>query len=269
MIIQEVKRTSGIDMEIVNRIGGSGALALGYLDSRPADGHTVAFVTPSHMYVIARGSSPLGMEDLVPLARATDDPQVIMVRAGGDIESLEDLVERSKEGAGLKWGTTHVGGIDHIAIHKLAKAADIPYEVVPFEGGAEVATNLVGGNIDAALVNVSEAGSLLDAGELTPVGVLADERIDVLGDVPTAKEKGYDVVASTVRGLVAPKDVPEERIAKLQEALLEAMQTPEYQEFLRTNGMSEDAAAGPEVWGEQLRQIHDDGLEVLTELGML
>jgi putative tricarboxylic transport membrane protein len=268
MIIQQVEKTSDATMEIVNRIGGAGALALQYTNSRPADGHTVMFLTPSHLYAIAQGRSPIAFEDLIPLARATDDPQVILVKAGGDITSLEDLIEQSKDG-GLKWGTTHVGGIDHIAVHKLAEAAGVPYEVVPFEGGAEVATNLVGGNIKAALGNVSEVGSLLDAGELTPIAVLSEERVDVLPDVPTVMEKGYDVQAATVRGLVAAPGVPEDRVETLREMLLTAMQTEEYKEFLETNGMTADAAAGHEVWGEQMQRIYSDGEEVLGELGML
>jgi putative tricarboxylic transport membrane protein len=268
MIIQQVQETAGINMEIVNRIGGAGALALSYMNSRPTDGHTIMFLTPSHLYAIAQGRSPIAFEDLIPLARATDDPQVILVKAGSDIGSLEDLIAQSKDG-GLKWGTTHVGGIDHIAIHKLAQAADVPYEVVPFEGGAEVATNLVGGNIQAALGNVSEVSSLLEAGELTPIAVLSAERVDVLPEVPTVMEKGYDVQAATVRGLVAAPGVPEDRVEELRDVLLAAMQTDEYKEFLKTNGMTADAAAGYEVWGEQMQRIYTDGEEVLGELDML
>lgn len=269
MLIKQVEAISDFDIEIVNKIGGAGMLALQYVNSRPADGHTIAFVTPSHLYGIAQGRSPYEFEELIPLVRATDDPNVIIVKAGGDIESFDDLIEQSKSGGGLKWGTTHVGGIDHIAIHKLSEAAGFEYEVVPFEGGAEVATNIVGGNVAAALANVSEAGSLLDAGEVIPVAVLSEERVEGLPDVPTAVEKGYDVVAATVRGLIAPPGVPEERVERLREVLFEATQTEEYKEFLKTNGMTPDAAAGHEEWAAQMERIYEDGQQVLSELGML
>ena len=269
MLIKQVEATSDATMEIVNKIGGAGMLALQYVNSRPADGHTIAFVTPSHLYGIAQGRSPFEFEEVIPLVRATDDPNVIIVKAGGDIQSFDDLIEQSKSGGGLKWGTTHVGGIDHIAIHKLSQAAGFEYEVVPFEGGAEVATNIVGGNVAAALANVSEAGALLDAGEVIPVAVLSEERVEGMPDVPTAVEKGYDVVAATVRGLVAPPGVPEERVAELREILFEATQTDEYKEFLKTNGMTADAAAGHEEWAKQMQRIYEDGQEVLSELGML
>lgn len=269
MLIKQVEAISDFDIEIVNKIGGAGMLALQYVNSRPADGHTIAFVTPSHLYGIAQGRSPFEFEELIPLVRATDDPNVIIVKAGGDIQSFDDLIEQSKSGGGLKWGTTHVGGIDHIAIHKLSEAAGFEYEVVPFEGGAEVATNIVGGNVAAALANVSEAGSLLDAGEVIPVAVLSEERVEGLPDVPTAVEKGYDVVAATVRGLIAPPGVPEERVARLREVLFEATQTEEYKEFLKTNGMTPDAAARHEEWAAQMERIYEDGQQVLSELDML
>lgn len=268
MLAKQVEATSGARIEIVNRIGGAGMLALAYVDSRPADGHTIAFLTPSHLYGIAQGRAPYTIEQIVPLVRATDDPNLIIVKAGGGIEDFDDLVEQSRSSR-LKWGTTHVGGIDHVAIHKLSKAAGFAYDIVPFEGGAEVTTNIVGGNITAALANVSEAGTLLDAGEVKAIAVLAEERVEVLPDVPTAREKGFDVVAATVRGLVAPPGVPEETVAELRRILLEATRTEEYREFLEANGMTASAAAGHEVWGRQMQRIYEDGKEALTELGML
>jgi putative tricarboxylic transport membrane protein len=173
------------DMVVVSKTGGSGAAALQYLKNVECDGHTIMTLTQSHLLQIAQGKVPVTIDEVVGLARATLDPQLIAVRADSEVESLDDLIEKSKatEG-GLKWGTTFVGGTDHIAIHNFTKAAGgIPYTIVPFEGGGDIVTNLVGGDVEVGILNYAEGEAQLNAGELRPVAVLAEERIDSLPDI--------------------------------------------------------------------------------------
>jgi tripartite-type tricarboxylate transporter receptor subunit TctC len=192
MMMLRGRRAFDQDMVVVSKTGGSGAAALQYLKSQDCDGHTIMTLTQSHILQIAQNKVPVTIDEVVGLARATLDPQVLAVRADNEIQTLDDLIAKSNttEG-GLKWGTTFVGGTDHIAIHNFTKAAgDIPYTIVPFEGGGDIVTNLVGGDVEVGILNYAEAESQITAGELRPVAVLAEERIDSLPDTPTAKEPG-------------------------------------------------------------------------------
>ena len=151
----------GQELVVLNKTGGSGVAALQYAMSQPRDGYTVLTITQSHIFQILQEKVPLKVDDLVGIARATLDPQIIAVRADSPIKDLKGLIEASKAKlGGLKWGTTFVGGADHVAIHSFAKAlGGIPYVVVPFRGGGDIVTNLVGGNLDAALLNYAEGES--------------------------------------------------------------------------------------------------------------
>jgi putative tricarboxylic transport membrane protein len=259
------------DMVVVSKTGGSGAAALQYLKNAECDGHTIMTLTQSHLLQIAQGKVPVTIDEVVGLARATLDPQLIAVRADSEVESLDDLIEQSKatEG-GLKWGTTFVGGTDHISIHNFTKAAGgIPYTIVPFEGGGDIVTNLVGGDVEVGILNYAEAEAQLNSGEVRPVAVLAEERIDSLPDTPTAKEQGVDAEASTIRGFITLSCVPEERLKILEEGLVAAMNHSVYQNYITGSGMPKESVVGREEWTAQIRLLYEESRSALEDLGML
>jgi putative tricarboxylic transport membrane protein len=261
----------GQELVVLSKTGGSGVAALQYAMSQPRDGYTVLTITPSHIFQILQEKVPLKIDDLVGLARATLDPQIIAVRADSPLADLQGLLEASKAKQGrLKWGTTFVGGADHIAIHNFAKAAGgIPYVVVPFRGGGDIVTNLVGGNLDVALLNYAEGESQFKSNMIRAVAVLHDKRIDTLKDTPTAQEQGIHSVAATVRGFAVLKGVPEDRVKVLEAGMLKAMKHPVYQAYLSQGGMPATSVAGAEEWNRMIRQIHDESQTALTELGIL
>jgi putative tricarboxylic transport membrane protein len=258
----------GADMAVVPRTGGGGVVAMSYVASRPRDGHTVMAITPTHLFAIARGQGPLEIDDLVGVARATDDPLVIMVRHDSDIETLDDLIALGRSRP-IKWGATQIGGIDHVAGAILAKVAGTELSVVPFAGGGEIVTNLLGGNIDAAGLNLTEAFDQLERREFRALAVMSRERLAAIADVPTTVELGYDVVYSTVRGYVVLRGTPEPAIAKLETALLAGMRHPSYLAYLRGAGLDASGIAGRDVWNKQIRELYDDARRAMIELGII
>ncbi|MDH5513352.1 MAG: tripartite tricarboxylate transporter substrate-binding protein, partial [Gammaproteobacteria bacterium] len=159
---------------------------------------------------------------------------------------------------------------DHVAIHLFCKAAKgIEYTIVPFKGGGEIVTNLVGGNVDVALLNYAEGESQLTSGELRAVCSLSRNRIDALGGVPTAREAGINNTASTVRGFACLSGVPDDRVKILSDGLVKAMSHSVYQNYLSSGGMPADSVIGHEEWTAEIRRIHDDSVGALTDLGLL
>jgi tripartite-type tricarboxylate transporter receptor subunit TctC len=271
MMMLRGRRAFDQDMVVVSKTGGAGAAALQYLKSQECDGHTIMTLTQSHVLQIAQGKVPVTIDEVVGLARATLDPQIIAVRADSDIQTLDDLVARSNEvDGGLKWGTTFVGGADHLAIHNFTKAAGgIPYTVVPFVGGGDIVTNLMGGDVQVGILNFAEAESQFTNNDLRAVAVLAPERISSLPDAPTAQEQGVDSEESTVRGFVTLSCVPEERLKVLEDGLLAAMNHGVYQGYIQTSGMPASSVVGRDEWTAQIRRIHDQSQAALKDLGML
>ncbi len=271
MMMLRGRRVFGQDMVVVNKRGGSGSASLIYANAQPRDGYTIMTITQSHIFQILQKKVPLTIDDMVGLARATDDPQIVVVNAKSPIKTADDLIAASKKAnGGLKWGTTFVGGADHVAIHLFCKKAQgIEYTIVPFKGGGDIVTNLVGGNIEVALLNYAEGESQFEAGELRAVCSLSRSRIDSLGDTPTAREAGIDNIASTVRGFACLSGVPEDRVQILSEGLVKAMSHSVYQGYLSNGGMPADSVIGQEEWTAEIRRIHNDSVGALTDLGLL
>ena len=257
-----------VDMAVVPKTGGGGAVAMNYVNNQPRDGYTVMGITPTHLFAIARGQGPLKMDDLVAIVRATEDPIVVMVRAHSEIKTLEDLIGLGRKRP-IKWGATQIGGVDHVAGAALAQAANTRLSVVPFGGGGEIVTNLMGGSIDAAGLNLTEALDQIKRGDFRALAVMRDSRLDTLREIPTTVELGYDVTFSTVRGYVALRGTPEDRLRVLEQGMLKGLEHPAFQNYLKGAGLDPGSIAGSEIWAAQLDRLYQDARKTMIELGMI
>ncbi|MDV7144286.1 tripartite tricarboxylate transporter substrate binding protein [Tropicimonas sp. TH_r6] len=268
MMMLRARRELGADMVVVNKKGGGGAVAMDHYLDIPADGHAILTFTIGHAATVAKGKTKMTLDDIRPIARGTDDPQILMVRCGA-YENAEAFVAAQKE-APISYGTTHLGNIDDVSAFMFTLKGDMQIpKIVPFEGGAELATQLVAGAVDSAVLNLAEAGSQIEAGDICPIVVLADERMAGLPDVSTAKELGIPVSFSTVRGFVVHKDTPDDVAARIEEALMASMNHSVYQGFLESVGLDSTSVAGSEVWGEQVTTMTTDMETALKELGFI
>ena len=259
----------GQEFAVATRTGGSGASSLAYVASRPKDGHTLLLVTQSHLLVMIRNRTPTQFSDLVAVARATEDPQIVFVRRDDPARTLADLAAAGKARS-LRFGITNVAGTDHVSTFGFCKAAGMQAPtVVPFRGGGEVLTNMIGGNVDASLGNYAEAEAQLRAGELRPLAVLAERRVETMRDVPMDREAGVPVAYSTVRGFMVMKGTPEDRVARVEAGLLKAMGSPIYRNYLASSGQSPDSVAGRATWQAQLDGTWANSREALEGLGLL
>ena len=256
------------DMGVLPRTGGGGVVAMSYVNSRPRDGHTLLAITPTHLFAMARGQGPLTIDDVVGVARAADDPIVVMVRGDSDVVTLAGLVELGRERP-IKWGTTQIGGVDHIAGATLADRTGTQLSVVPFAGGGEIVTNLMGGSIDAAGLNLTEALDQILRGDFRALAVMSERRVKRIEDVPTTVELGYDVVFSTVRGYLVLQGTPEERIEILEQAMLEGMSQPAYLDYLAGSGLEPGSVAGRKEWDSQVRRLYRDARSAMIALGII
>ena len=269
MMMIRSRRILKTDMQVVAKRGGSGARAHQYAVGKPRDGYLILALTQSHLYTIARGKSPLTIDDVVGIARAMDDPTFITVSASSKFKTLADVVTASKQKA-LNWGVAQIGGTEHIGLATLAKAAGIKYKVIPFGSGAQMVQALMSGAIDATLPNVSEAGEQVRTGTFRALAVMAEKRLGDYPKVPTTFELGYKVKTSTTRGYWVLKGTPKDRIEILSKALVKAMKHKVFANYLKSAGLTpEDSVAGHEVWDKQIKEEYRTAETALRELGLL
>ena len=267
MMLLRGRRVFKKDMTVISKKGGAGAVAMNYINGQPRDGYTIMTITPSHLFTIARGKSPLKIDDLVGLARATDDPQLLMAKTG-KFKDIKDALAKGKKKA-LKVGGSLVGAIDQVTITTFAKKAGIKINYIPYKGGGHIITALIGGDVDIGVLNLSEGDTQISAGEIVPLVVLGTKRMTPLPNVPTAREIGVDAVFSTLRGFVVLKGTPPDRIKALEKGILKAMKHKVYQGFLKSVGLGPESVAGAKEWDAQIKSLYVDGEKTLKELGMI
>lgn len=257
------------ELVVANKTGGSGSASLGYAVSRPKDGHTIMLITQTHLLTLLQGKGgAVKVGDLVGIARATEDPQVLMVGASSPYKTAQDFIAAAKTKP-MKFGTTQIGSVDHIAVVGFAEKAGLQKPtVVPFRGGGDIVVNLVGGNLDGALLNYAEAESQIKANEVRALIVFAKNKMDSLPQTPTAAEIGIPAIYSTTRGFAVLKGTPEDRIKVLEEGLVKAMQGKIYQDYLKSSGQSGGSVVGRAEWQAEMDEFLKTGDAALTSLGI-
>lgn len=262
------QKEMGTDAFVQIKKGGGGAVAMSYAAGKPADGHTVMAITPTHLITMARGRAPIEINDIRGVVRSTDDPIIVVVNKSTGITSIKELIAASEKSP-IKWGGTQAGGIDHIAAMTFANKSGAKVAYVPFDGGGAIITNLMGGNIQAAGLNYGELVDGIGSGDFVPLAIMAPERLGSLPDTATLSELGIEGVNfSTVRGVVVMADTPQERIDVLEEGLLAAMQGETYQSYLTGIGLDAASVTGAEAWDAQIREMYGNIYATLEELGL-
>ncbi|WP_422071229.1 Bug family tripartite tricarboxylate transporter substrate binding protein [Tranquillimonas rosea] len=265
MMMRSVSPILGEDMVVVNRPGGSGAVAMDYVEERPEDGHTVLVYTSSHAVTQAKNGASEA-QNLIPIARGTNDPQILFTRCE-EFDDTQTFLD-AQEDESLDYGVTHVYNIDGISAFLFAEAAGLQRpDIVSFEGGGDLITNLVGGNVDVAVLNYGEAASQVEAGNACPMVVMGSEPVATIPDTPTSDSLGIDADFATSRGFAVAEGTADEVVETLRSAFMEGMQTEEYGEFLTSQGLDDSSIADSEAWGEQMNSLVSRMSSALQELG--
>ncbi len=270
MMMLRARRELKQDMVVVNKRGGGGAVAMNYFMTRPADGNTVLTFTVGHAITMAKGKTKLKPSDLSPIARGTNDPQIMMIRCDSKYKDSDAFMAGLKGGNAMKFGGTQTGTIDHLTVFLFAKAAGIPMPTyIPFKGGGELATQLVAGAVDVATLNLSEAAAQVESGKICPMVVLAENRMKPIPDAKTGNELGLDLVLSTTRGFVTHAGVDAARVAELEAGMQKAMKHSMYQAYLANSGLDETSPQGSEAWGKQIEFMVNAFGPALKEMGLV
>ncbi len=271
MMMLRSRRTLKQDMVVVNKRGGGGAAAMNYFMSRPVDGNTIMTFTVGHAITMAKGKTKLKVSDVAPLARGTNDPQILMVNCKtSPYKTPENFVAGMKKGDKLKFGGTQTGTIDHITVFLWAKRLGVPMPTyLPFKGGGELATQLVAGSIDVGTLNLSEAAAPVEAGDICPLVILGDAGMGPIPKAKTAKALGIDLVLSTTRGFVTHAGVDPARRAELEKGMAKAMKHSMYQAYLKNSGLDDTSPQPSGPWGKQIKFMVGEFGPALKEMGLI
>lgn len=210
---------------VENMPGAGGAIALTEAFRRPADGYTVVTWSPPSEFVLQlQGRLKSTIDDWVVIGATNSDPGVVAVPPNSKFKSFKELIQESKA-AKKRLSVATIGRTTGSALSAMMyqSAFDVNWGMVPFDGGGEVVTALLGGHTDFAI----RQGGMYDLHpkQIRILAVAAKDRIAELPEVPTIKEEtGKEVVYSAYRGFAVRKGTPPEVIEKLRRTFAVAAQ---------------------------------------------
>jgi len=267
-----LKKELGVPVNVVNRTGGGGAIGHTAMATGKPDGYTIGMPTVEITMMHWMGLTEVTYKDMVPIALVNADPAGINVRTDSPWKTYKDLEEYVKKNPGkLKDSGTGQGGIWHLAMAGWMKAIGISPDAIkwiPSKGAAPALQDLMAKGIDMSTCSLPEAATLIEAGRVRPLAVMADARDPKYPDTPTLKELGVDWTTAAWRGIAAPKGTPKEIVDVLEKAIAKVHKSPDFIKFMKNRGYgmiwknSKDFAA-------MLEKADKDNGEVMKAAGIV
>ena len=247
--IEMAMRTDGVikEFKFENVGGAGGAVGLPRFLTRKGQGDTVMVAGMVMVGALIAANSPLKLTDTTPLARLTDEYEVIVVPAGSPHKTMADLIAAFKADPGkISWAGGSAGGTDHILAGLIGKAVGVdPKKVtyVAYAGGGPALAALLGSQVTTGISGYSEFSEQIKAGKLRALAVSSPTRMPGI-DTPTLKEQGVDVELGNWRGVFgAPGISPDQQKALI--GLIEKMMAgPTWKAEVEKKGWTQSFLAG-------------------------
>ncbi|HSS71812.1 MAG TPA: tripartite tricarboxylate transporter substrate binding protein [Casimicrobiaceae bacterium] len=236
-----LEKELGQPVNVVNRTGGNGVVGHSAIAQAAPDGYTIGVVTVEIGMLHWQGLTELNGASYTPIGLVNADPAGLQVRADAPYKNANELVAAVKANPGkLKASGTGQGGIWHLAIAGMLKDLQVDPAAapwVPSNGAAPGLQDLVAGGVDIVPCSLPEARSLIDAGKVKSLAVMADAPAALYPNVPTLKvATGSNWTMAAWRGIAAPKGVPPDVRDKLVAAIRKIVASKDYSEFMTQRG---------------------------------
>jgi tripartite-type tricarboxylate transporter receptor subunit TctC len=263
-LAEGMEKALGVPVVIVNRTGGGGAIGYSYVQQQKPDGYSIIWNSNSISTTYHLGTTSFDYKAFDAVARVSIETPAIAVSADAPWHNLKELVDYAKANPGkVRIGNSGNGSHTHFVASALFKANDASVTHVSFTEGQAV-VNLLGGRIEGVVQLPAALVGQVKAGKLRVLAMLGDKRDPVFPDIPTAKEAGYPVALEMWRGIAVPAGTPKAVVAKLQDAIKQAVELESFKEAGKTMGFvpaylpSQDFATLIANDDQRLAQLMDD-----------
>ncbi|MEO9101761.1 MAG: tripartite tricarboxylate transporter substrate binding protein [Rhodoferax sp.] len=241
---------------VENRPGASGAIGSAEVARATPDGYTLLMGTASTHGINSALYKNLpydAVKDFAPVTVVASTPNIIAVNPSVAAKTLPELIALAKAEPGkLNYGSTSAGGSPHMSGELLKMMSGIDVVHVPYKGAAPMLTDLIGGQIQIGFDNLPSTINFVRTGKLRAIAVTTAQRWPGEPDIPTVAETvpGYEV--SGWFGLLAPNGTPKPILDRLQQALAQAVKTPEVSKQITDLG-AQPVVNTPEQFAGQIK----------------
>jgi tripartite-type tricarboxylate transporter receptor subunit TctC len=234
----------GVAFVIVNIKGAGGSVGMLEAMRAKPDGYTVGTYQTNTEVAQAVGVAAYTDDDFVPVALMGEINLTVTAKGDGAIKSLKDLQEAARQRPGEVSIAMGIGSLAHFAAVAVEDALKVDLKLVNAGGGAKKKAAVLGGHVDTLAEPIAGVLGPHRQGQLRVIAVLGPERFAGLSDVPTAKEQGFDVLASQAKGWFMPAGTPKDRVEIFARAVKQLENDAEYQKKIKALGVGWDYKTG-------------------------
>ena len=271
-LAERAKASLGQNIVVENKPGANGAIGAEFVAKSEPDGYTLFFSTAGALAINPSMRSDLPydpIKDFTPIVPVARNTVLFAVNPTLGVATAQEMIARAKEKPGtITVAITGVGAISHLAIEMLQIAAGIKLQYVPYRGAGQAVADFIGGQLNAMSAEVPVLMPQIKAGKAKILAVSAQNRSEVLPEVPTFAELGYpDVVADNWSGVLAPPKTPPAIVARLNQAFNAVVRDPEVRRRFAENGVS-TIGGTPEDLTELIKSETSRWRKVVKETGV-
>jgi tripartite-type tricarboxylate transporter receptor subunit TctC len=268
IVAERLSQDLGQQFVVENRAGANGNVGAEYVARQPADGYVVlasadALVSSAHVYKLGYDA----LKDLTPVVQFTRQPLVLAVHPSLGVNSVAELIAEAKKNPGLGYATSGSGSGQHMVGEWLARLAGIKLTHVPYKGGGQAITDLVGGQVKIGSLGSTPVMPHYKAGRLKIIAQTTAQRAPSLPEVPTYQEQGLAIELDQWLGFLVPAGAPADVVRRLNAATAKVLAVPAVQERLAPQGL-EVASGSPEEFARLYRSDYEKYARLVKELGI-
>jgi len=259
------------NVQVSNVPGAGNTVALARLVNQKGDGKVMQQMGLSVVGNVYTNKSKATLNDVTPIARLTQEPEIVVVKKDSPYQTLQDLTAAWKADPGkvTVGGGGSPGSQDYLTPMLMAQKLGMePKQVnyVAYDGGGELLTAVLGGQVAFGVTGVGETLDQIEAGELKALGVSSAERVESV-DAPTLKEGGVDLEFINWRGWIAPGGLDEDETKALTDLAAKMHDTQQWKDALAKNGWV-DAYMGADEFATFIKEEDTRIRDVLSQLGL-